>query len=177
MKPIYILLLTLLPFFGHCKNKYSREQDHFTISIIPEIGGSAYFAQLASNENKFYSGYNLGCNLEVKPFKNFGLTSGYSYNKFYNSIHYNEAPVLLNFYTKNELVFSAGAVIYFNPDAKQYGNPDPSVGMALGIRKSGFGLMAYLSQNHPLLNLDENIKFAIALGLRIDLFRIQLIKQ
>jgi len=176
MKSISILLLILLPTIGLCKNKYSKGHDYSTLSIIPEIGGAANFVQSQSNENKFFYGYNLGCNIELRPLTNFGLTSGYTYNKFINSINYSEMPILINYFTNNDLIFMAGPVIYFNPNAKQYGSPDPSVGVALGMGKPGFKFLLYLNENHPLLNLVENMKYFVGIGIRIDLFRFNVIK-
>jgi hypothetical protein len=177
MKSISILLLILLPTLGFGTNRYSRNQQNLTISIIPEIGGAAYYMQLESDDNKFYSGYNVGCNVELKPIKNFGLTSGFTYNKFFNSINYNEVPILINYFTKNDLIFSAGSVLYFDPNAKQYGNPDPSVGAAFGIKKANFGFIFYLNRNHPLISLNRDMKYAVGIGLKIDLFRFVLVKK
>ncbi len=148
-------------------HRNNHKKDYAKLSIGPEISGIAFINKSVSKGWSSNFGYSFGGQLNVRPFKAVGLTTGLTYNKINNGSSFYDIPIIINYFTKNDLMFSAGPILLSDPPNGSLNFQSPTIGGIIGFKKSNLGLWLFYDPDYVIINKDT--RFFLGLLIKIQL--------
>ena len=171
----YLLTILIIIIFIDISNaqrrSYRNKKDFAHLIIGPEVGLMGYMAFLDSGEGKFYGEYSLGAKLVIKPWKQFGFHTGFSYHKGIKNYHYCSSPLIFAYTSNSNKIFAGGLLLNFDAKGDKVDFKNPNVGVAIGAGTENVLMMLIYNPKIPILEEVKlsDIQFFLGLGIRINL--------
>lgn len=169
----YVICSLFIISFGvsNAQRSYSHKKNDFPRLIIgPEVGAFGYMAFLDSGEGKFYGEYSLGAKMIIKPWRQFGFHTGFSYHKGIKNYHYYSSPLIFAYTDNSKRTFAGGLLLNFDAKDDKVDFNNPNIGVAIGAGTENILMMLIYNPKIPMLEevkLSE-IRFFLGLGIRIN---------
>ncbi len=133
---------------------YNRTE-FIKLSIGPTVGGIAAFV-VSDSEGMVKFGYSVGGKMHIRPIRPVSLTTGFIYNKIFDTSEFYNVQLVLNYFTKDDYRFSAGPLFLFDAYGDRFDIANPYIGFAIGAASQSTGLTFYFIP--PKLIFDEGFE-------------------
>ncbi|MDA3780657.1 MAG: hypothetical protein PF487_10630 [Bacteroidales bacterium] len=176
MKNILFIVILLLS-FGTCFSKgnpSNKNNDYAIFALVPEIGGTTYFAYSSDSSIDFYAEYEIGGSIIIRPLKSFCIKPGIYYHRGIKNTQYYSIPIFLNFFSGDSdysQAFILKPTFYFDTIDNAIGFKNPKIGGGIGIGNEFASLTFYYNPMFPVFQNDyvKTLKVLIGFSLKLGL--------